>query len=53
MCFTDAKKKELLERNGLPPKKADVLALAASEYQKLSDKERAFWDEEEREDKRR
>ena len=75
MCFTDAKKKELLERDGLPQKKKELLnlgtchssksalfscidlildcscLLVAVEWRKLSDRERAFWDEEARNDK--
>lgn len=51
MCFVDAKKKELLESNDLPQKKKDVLKLVAGEWRKLSDKDRAFWDEEARNDK--
>jgi len=51
MCFTDAKKKELLERDGLPQNKKEVLNLVASEWRKLSDGDRAFWDEEARNDK--
>ena len=51
MCFTDAKKKELLERDGVPQKKKELLKLVAVEWRKLSDRERAFWDEEARNDK--
>jgi len=50
MCFTDAKKKEILNANGATKKK-DILKIVAVEWKKLSDRDRAFWDEEARNDK--
>ena len=50
MCFTDAKKKELLIVNSAAKKK-DILKTVAVEWSKLSDRDRAFWDEEARNDK--
>lgn len=51
MCFTDAKKVVLLGRNNLPQKKKELLKIVATEWRKLSARERAFWDEEARNDK--
>ena len=50
MCFTDAKKKELLIANS-SAKKQDILKTVAAEWSKLTDRDRAFWDEEARNDK--
>jgi hypothetical protein len=50
MCFTDARKKELPDQNGLKSKR-DTLKLVANQWRDLSPRERAFWDEEARNDK--
>jgi hypothetical protein len=53
MCFVDAKRSEYLERDDMPQKKKDVLRIVAKEWRNLSDKDRAYWDEEARNDKLR
>jgi HMG (high mobility group) box len=50
MCFTDAKKKEILGMNAAQ-KKEDILKLVAVAWNELDARERAFWDEEARNDK--
>lgn len=50
MCYTDAKKKEILSRHDLNETE-DGLKFVADEWKQLSDRERAFWDEEARNDK--
>jgi hypothetical protein len=50
MCFTDARKKEILSRENAP-KSNEVLKIVAEEWKQLSDRERAYWDEEARNDK--
>lgn len=50
MCFTDAKKEEIKQRFGVT-ENDDLLKLVAAEWRRLSDNERAYWDEEARNDK--
>ena len=52
ICFTDAKKEELLKcHGGVPQKKKQILKLVATEWKKLTRQQRAYWDEVAREDK--
>lgn len=51
MCFTDAKKKEILVAADQQHKKADVLKMVAIAWRGLTDRERAYWDEQARDDK--
>ncbi|KAL7572111.1 hypothetical protein ACA910_001748 [Epithemia clementina (nom. ined.)] len=50
ICFTDAKRKEVIAKN---PNLAggDILSIVAKQWSELSARERAFWDEEARNDK--
>lgn len=50
MCFTDAKKKELYEKDS-SQSKGNILKLVAKQWRELSASERAYWDEESRNDK--
>jgi len=50
MCFTDAKKREILGSNIVTEDK-EVLKIVAVEWRQLSDRDRAYWDEEARNDK--
>jgi hypothetical protein len=50
MCFTDARKKEILSQDNAP-KNNEVLKIVAEEWKQLSDRDRAYWDEEARNDK--
>jgi hypothetical protein len=50
MCFTDAKRREILSETNIKDN-ADVLKIVAKEWRKLSDRDRAYWDEEARNDK--
>ena len=50
ICFSDSKKKEILERSDRLNTK-DLLKLVAEDWRGLSPNERAFWDEEARNDK--
>ena len=52
ICFSDAKKKEIMARHSMGQTK-DILKLVADEWRALSTRERAFWDEESRNDKLR
>lgn len=51
MCFTDAKKKELLGSFNNPKDKEEILNTVATEWRLLSDRDRAYWDEVARNDK--
>jgi hypothetical protein len=51
ICFKDHKKKEILAKQATINEKDDTLKNVAAEWRKLSDKERAYWDEQAREDK--
>lgn len=51
MCFTDAKQAEILRRHRGLKENEDVLKLVAQAWRRLSDRERAHWDEEARNDK--
>ena len=52
MCFTDAKKKELMKEKGISFDNDNLLRdVFAKAYKELSEKEKAFWDEEARNDK--
>lgn len=50
MCFTDTNKKDIMKRYNVQAKD-DILRHAAEEWRKLSDSDRAYWDEEARNDK--
>ena len=52
MCFTDAKKQEILGRNQ-NHNDDDILKIVAIAWKGLNERERAFWDEEARNDKLR
>ena len=51
MCFSDLKKDEILQKHGMSRNHEDILNLVADEWKKLSDKDRAYWDEQSRNDK--
>lgn len=51
MCFTDAKKEMLLQEQNVQEEEVDVLDLVAKAWRTLSPRERAYWDEEARNDK--
>ena len=52
MCFTDEKRKEIMEQNpNQMPKSSEVLNIVAKQWRKLSPRERAYWDEAARNDK--
>lgn len=53
MCFSDAKYKEIAAREGKKHAKSEMIKLVAAAWRELSDQERAFWDEEARDDKLR
>lgn len=50
ICFTDAKREEVIRGHGLKDKD-DILKILAEEWRRLSHSERAYWDEEARNDK--
>lgn len=50
ICFSDSIKKEITERRD-KLKTKDILKLVADDWKKLSPRERAYWDEEARNDK--
>lgn len=50
ICFTDAKREEVVRSHGLK-NKDDILKILAEEWRRLSHSERAYWDEEARNDK--
>jgi HMG (high mobility group) box len=50
MCYTDAKKRQILTQNE-SQKDEDVLKIVAIAWKELDDAERAYWDEEARNDK--
>jgi len=50
MCFTDAKKLEVLGSK-IATEDKEVLKIVAVEWRQLSDRDRAYWDEEARNDK--
>jgi hypothetical protein len=52
MCFTDAKKKEILAEKNVHENE-DILKIVARAWRGLTSKERAYWDEEARNDKLR
>jgi hypothetical protein len=52
MCFTDTKKKEILAEKNMH-KNVDILKIVADAWRALTDRERAGWDEEARDDKLR
>jgi len=51
MCFSDVKKEEIIRKHGLRRGHQDILNLVADDWKKLSDKDRAYWDEQSRNDK--
>eukprot|EP00934_Nitzschia_sp_Nitz4_P003360 Nitzschia sp. Nitz4//scaffold4_size323378//67028//67977//NITZ4_000630-RA/size323378-snap-gene-0.443-mRNA-1//-1//CDS//3329553309//3350//frame0 len=51
MCFSDSKKGEIMTRLGIAKDNDDLLKVLAEEWRSLSDKEKADWDEEARNDK--
>ena len=51
MCFSDAKQKEFASDS--TTNKKEVIQLVAEAWKALSNKERAYWDEEARNDKMR
>lgn len=51
ICFKDHKKKEIKAKNRTVDDRDDTLGNVAGEWRKLTDKERAYWDEQAREDK--
>lgn len=51
MCFRDIKKKEIMKKKGISRDNDDLLKVFASAWKSLSKKERAYWDEEARNDK--
>lgn len=51
MCFTDITKKEILDANSVEESDADILKIVAAKWRELSDRDRAYWDEEARNDK--
>lgn len=51
MCFSDAKQKEFASDPSI--NKKEVIQLVAEAWRALSSKERAYWDEEARNDKMR
>jgi hypothetical protein len=50
ICFTDARREEIVRSPGLKDHD-DILKILAEEWRLLSDNERAYWDEEARNDK--
>jgi hypothetical protein len=50
MCFTDAKREEIVSNHGLKDQD-DILKILAEEWRLLTHSERAYWDEEARNDK--
>jgi hypothetical protein len=53
MCFSDAKRKEIAEQEGEQKANSEMIQLVADAWKALSAQERAFWDEEARNDKLR
>ena len=51
MCFKDNKKKEVMKKEGIAKDNDDLLKIFATAWKILSDKDRAYWDEEARNDK--
>jgi HMG (high mobility group) box len=51
MCFTDARKKEILSKPNNATDKEELLKLVADEWRALSARDRASWDEVARNDK--
>jgi len=51
MCFKDNKKKEIMKREGITKDNDDLLKIFATSWKSLSEKEKAYWDEEARNDK--
>mmetsp|Transcript_41914 Transcript_41914/g.47432 ORF Transcript_41914/g.47432 Transcript_41914/m.47432 type:complete len:308 (-) Transcript_41914:5945-6868(-) len=51
MCFKDNKKKEIMKKKGINKDNDDLLQTFATAWKELSDKDRAYWDEEARNDK--
>jgi HMG (high mobility group) box len=51
MCYTDAKKKEILGSATNAKEKEETLKTVAAEWRLLSDRDRAYWDEVARNDK--
>ena len=49
MCFTDSMRKKILSKGDV--KEKDILKMVSVEWRKLSEKDKAFWDEEARNDK--
>ena len=50
ICFADAKKEEILQRHNLTQTRG-ILKLVSDEWRLIDDRERAYWDEEARNDK--
>jgi hypothetical protein len=53
MCFKDNKKREIMAKQSNTESEKKILQIFAREWRKLSDKERAYWEEQAREDKLR
>jgi high mobility group protein B1 len=51
ICFKDYKKEEIMKKKGITKDNDDLLKVFADAWKELSDKERAYWDEEARNDK--
>jgi hypothetical protein len=51
MCFTDAKKKEIISQHGIQKENDDILKIVAREWKSLSSSSRTHWEEEARNDK--
>jgi hypothetical protein len=51
MCFSDSKKEEIMQKHGIARGHDEMLKLVADEWKELSEKDRAFWDEQSRNDK--
>jgi hypothetical protein len=51
MCFTDTKKKEMLAKASVQKNDPVILKTVAQYWRALTDRDRAYWDEEARNDK--
>ena len=51
MCFSEVKREEILHKHGMSRNHDEILNVVADEWKKLSDKDRAYWDEQSRNDK--
>jgi hypothetical protein len=53
MCFKDSKRREIMAKQSNNESEKKILQIFSQEWRKLSGKERAYWEEQAREDKLR